>query len=93
MFQVTKCMNFPVDHPIYKNLIPLCTKIVSQQSIPPSRPPLPNKDEEPSLSDFYKPKRNSEYSYQPSISNRQTSMVRDSDCLKLYQIMQTWNGL
>lgn len=85
-------MNFPLDQPIYRNLIPLCsTKPVSHQSLVPSRPPLPNKDVEPSLSDFYIPKRNSEYSYKPVVINKSISVVKDADCLKLYRIMQTWN--
>lgn len=92
LIQVTKHMNFPIDQPIYRNLIPLCTKPQSQPTLPPSRPPLPNKDEEPSLSLFYTPKRNSEYSYQPSVLTRQSSVVKDVECLKLYRITRNWYG-
>lgn len=83
-------MNFPLDQAIYKNLVPLCTKPVTQPCFPPSRAPLPNKDEEPLLSDFYTPKRNTEYRYQASVGTKQTSVVKDVNCLKLYKIIQTW---
>lgn len=87
-------MNFPVDQPIYKNLIPLCTtKQTAQQNLPTSRPPMPNKDEEPTLSDFYTPKQNSEYIYKPTVANKQISVVKDVDCLRLYGIMQTWSEI
>lgn len=87
-------MNFPVDQAIYRNLIPLCTtKPVAQQGLPPSRAPLPNKDEEPCLSDFYTPKRNCEYSCKPFVASKQVSVVKDVDCLKLYGIMQTWGDI
>lgn len=84
-------MNFAYDQPIYKGLIPLCTTKPEPQKVTSmSKFPTKAKDPEPNLSDFCTPKKLPEYTYQVTVESKPTMLVKQSDNLKLYRIMQNW---
>lgn len=55
-----------------------------------SREPLPLKDIEPVLSDFFSPRKISEYTYTASSQIEDKVQIEQFRGLKLHRVMQTW---
>ncbi|GJQ82259.1 hypothetical protein Trydic_g19458 [Trypoxylus dichotomus] len=87
--KITKQVNFPYEQPIYKDLIPLCVKMQSQPMIA-SRKPLPLKDKEPVLNDFFVPRKTPEYNYKVSNQIANKGQMRQYRGLKLHRVMENW---
>lgn len=84
-------MNFPYDQPIFKGLIPLCTSKPGPQKVPSvNKYPVKAKDPEPKLSDFCSVKQLPEFTYRVTVDNKPSTVVKQSDNLKLYRMMQNW---
>ncbi|XP_018567489.1 uncharacterized protein LOC108908065 [Anoplophora glabripennis] len=89
--KVTKKVNFPYDQTVYKDLIPLTYRKVQMQR-PPSRPPLPQKDIEPVLSDFLTPRQSTEKQsfYAPTVKVEIEPVIISCDNLRLYRTLQKY---
>ncbi|VEN57374.1 unnamed protein product [Callosobruchus maculatus] len=90
--KISRQVNFPYDRAIYKDLIPLTSEKCSSQPMLSSRPPMPQKDKEPVLSDFIEPKKTCNYYFLPSVNIETPSSIAGSDNLRLYRILGK-NGL
>lgn len=55
-----------------------------------SREPLPLKDIEPVLSDFFNPRKIPEYTYTASSQIEDKVQIEQFRGLKLHRVMQTW---
>nr|CAI5827547.1 unnamed protein product [Callosobruchus analis] len=86
--KISRQVNFPYDKAIYRDLIPLTSEKCSSQPMLSSRPPLPQKDKEPLLSDFIEPKKTSNYYFLPSLNIETPTNIVGSDNLRLYRILQ-----
>lgn len=87
--KLTRHMNFPYDKSIYKNLIPLCVKTTTAPVLI-TRGPLPQKDAEPSLSDFLVEKEKAEYSYEVASKLNIAELNRSYNGLKMTGKVKEW---
>lgn len=55
-----------------------------------SREPLPLKDKEPNLGDFFSQKSLPEYSYQVSNLPNNRTVIRQFDGLRIYKTIRNW---
>ncbi|XP_060521287.1 uncharacterized protein LOC132698957 [Cylas formicarius] len=94
--KITRRVNFPLDQPVYKDLIPLGSQQPKSQSVLPARAPLPAKDKEPLLSDFIEPKKVRNYCHTLNVKlplSDSIVSVPPSHNLRLYKILQVNNEI